>query len=129
MFTCSYLELLKLLTRARDFLPECAAPVLPAEIGGWVTQRPFAEVCAADAACAGYAANGRWPMLANDVAAELHLRIEAAMELCAAMGRKRMEMSLSEAFELMLVDYWKGKGLEWAKWKYGPGFDGNAALN
>ena len=64
---------------------QAMAPVLPSEIVRWTRGLPFADVRAADAAAERFADTRQWPAMSNEVLAQMHLRLDAAIDLCRGM--------------------------------------------
>ncbi len=112
---------LKLETAIRE-LPHAPAPVLRTQIAKWVEARPFSEIRAADAACRRFATSNEWPMMEDAVLAQVHLRLEAALDLCRGMSRESAQPIQADeqaTLEMMLVGYWHDQGPGWAQWKFG----------
>ena len=118
----SYDQMLAMLQAAFDALPQAMASVLPSEIVRWTRGLPFADVRAADAAAERFADTRQWPAMSNDVLAQMHLRLEAAIDLCRGMlqlQKPPMPFPPNEALRSLLVHYWHSRGPEWVEWRYG----------
>jgi len=116
-----YQNMLAALEAALGALPEAMAPVLPSEIVRWTRGLPFHEVRAADAAAERFADTRAWPAMSNNVLAQMHLRVEAATDLCRGMlqlQKPPMPFPEGEALRSLLVHYWHSKGPEWVEWRY-----------
>ena len=117
----NYRMLRGVLQSASRALPKAQAPVSPAEIAKWIKHLPFFELQAGDTACEQYVATKQWPQMDNAVLAQVHLRMEAAMELCQSMMSQKHhpEVSAEDALKLLLIEYWHGQGPQWAARRYG----------
>lgn len=60
--------------------------------------------------------------MSNDVAAQLHLRVECAIHLVdhGYLDDAAPSIPEGEVLELLLIDFWIGKGIEWTASRYGP---------
>ena len=117
-----YEQMLAILEAARDALPQAQAPVMPSEITQWTRQLPFSDIRRANVACERFADTRQWPVMTNEVLAQMHLRVEAAIDLCRGMLRLQkppMPFPPDEALRSLLVHYWHNHGPEWVAWRYG----------
>jgi hypothetical protein len=117
-----YQHMLDALEAARVALPEAMAPVLPSEIVRWTRELPFHEIRSADAVADRFSETRVWPEMSNNVLAQMHLRVEAAIDLCRGMlklEKPPMPFPENEACRSLLVHYWHSKGPEWVEYRYG----------
>ena len=108
----SYAEVLTLLEGSRTQLRDASRLLSDADPVDWLKQLRFAELRAADAACEEFALHQRWPEVGlESVAAQLHLRLTAAITLCRILSHKPLPegADLRQLLRLMLLDYWHGK--------------------
>lgn len=117
----NYQTVARKLDTAIDELPKADAPAYPGQLSEWIEDRPFSEIRAADFACREFSSTGGWPCMNNSVLAQIHLRLEAAADLCHGLHRQSYEIIPDEEedlIQLLLIEYWRDRGPEWAKRKY-----------
>lgn len=104
---------------AQSNLGEAKGTVGPAQIPEWIEAVPFHDVTVVDEAIRTYASTRKWPALENDQKAQLHLRLQSAMELLAALPSKGPGPNDEEhALHMLLIDYWHGKGIDWCRYRF-----------
>lgn len=91
-----------------DSLPRVEMLVRENEIPEWIEAIPFAHVLQADNVCRQYAATLEWPMMEMEILFQVDLRLEAAHDLCAAMGEKELSKALEggNLIAMALIDFW-----------------------
>ena len=113
------MKITELIQDAMRELPQAEAPVVAEQIGQWVRGIPFHEIVEADEACERFAFDHNWPPMANNVLAQIHLRLEAAMSLLDSdFMQEASSLPVEEAADILLVKFWHGKGIEWADHTY-----------
>lgn len=113
---------LALLESGSSSLPLVPAPCHPWQFHEWASNLPFAEIVQADAALRAWIETGAWPTLTPPLLAQIHMRLEAAMDILAdprylqaATGQSRKQI-----LRMALVDFWRDNGLRWIEMRYPP---------
>ncbi len=118
----NYPRLLAALESASRTLPPATPPVEASQIPAWVESLPLREMQQADRVCEQFASTRQWPAVPSVIAAQIHLRLAAATDLCRmAMEQRQRTTPLpdQDALRLLLVDFWHGQGADWARRRYG----------
>jgi len=117
-------ELLKLLKHTEQNIPKVPEPCAEKDIVKWLRAQPYGEVYAADCAARQFAATLEWPeSLANPVVVNLRLRVVAAIDILETLLQTDQaclpDIGKADPLEMLLIDYWRGKGLDWADHRFG----------
>lgn len=114
-------KILEMLKRAEEKLGNCVPPVAAEQVSWWAAKRPLADVAKADELCRQFSSTHEWPTSANDLRAEIFLRLECARSLASDPGfSDALNLELPDLFLMLVIDFWHGKGAEWTVWRYGP---------
>jgi hypothetical protein len=112
-------EALRILQAAKVALPVADSPCAVAQIPDWIEMIPFAQLIQADSACRAFAKGQAWPPMTNDVLAQVHLRIDLAIDRLRALPPNAPSLpEVDDFLRMLLIDLWHVDGPTWGLNKY-----------
>jgi hypothetical protein len=100
-------DVLPLLQSAIRDLGPVDAPCPPSGISAWIDAISFLQIRLADDACRTFATSLFWPVMSDEVRAQVHCRLSLAERFARSMSRRALpNESGVRTLEFLLIELW-----------------------